>query len=305
MIKPTDLHNKRILISPLNWGMGHVSRCIGMIHKLREQGNTVFIACDQSQQSVFAEYFNDVHFISHDGYPFHFGGKGNFGWDLLSRSNSLRKRMKREQIEVEKLVDEHSIDFVISDHRYGFKSLKVPSVFMTHQVNLPVKWYESGVGVLHQKLMKRFQFIWVLDDEKSTFAGKLSENCPENGCYIGIYSRFSVYTDVVEKSIDEVLVVSGPEVYAEELIHHFLAQKERASNLTVVHSTSVQLPEGIQEFSGSWREKDAVIRKAKTILSRSGYSTVMDCEILGAKGVFIPTKGQAEQKYLAKRYKAL
>ena len=103
----------------------------------------------------------------------------------------------------------------------------------------------------------------MLDDEKSTLAGKLSENCPENGCYIGIYSRFSVYSDVVEKWIDEVMVVSGPEVYAQELIRHFLEQKDRISNLTIVHSTSVQLPEGVHAFSGSWKEKDAVIRKAK------------------------------------------
>lgn len=276
-----------------------------MIHQLRQQGNTVFIACDQHQKKVFEEYFEEVTFLSHEGYPFHFGGKGKFAWDLLRRSNSLRKRLKREQREVKKMVDEHQIDFVISDHRYGFISAKVPSIFMTHQVNLPVKWYEKGVGLLHQKLMKRFQFIWVLDDEKSALAGKLSENCPKNGCYIGIYSRFSVYSDTVEKSIDEVLVVSGPEVYAKELIRHFLAQKERVSNLVIVHSTSIQLPTEIQAFSGSWKEKDAVIRKAKVILSRSGYSTLMDCEVLGIRGEFIPTKGQAEQEYLAWRCKGL
>ena len=302
MIRPEDIRAKRILISPLNWGMGHVARCIGLIHQLREQGNTVFIACDQYQEAVFREYFDDTNFISHAGYPFHFGGKGNFGWDLLRRSKSLRSRLKRERVEVESIVQEHQIDYVISDHRYGFISSNVPSIFMTHQLNLPVKWYEKAVGTLHQKLMKRFAIIWVVDDKKSTLAGKLSENCPENGCYIGIYSRFSVYSDVVERSRDEVLVASGPQIYAEELIHHFLSQKEGVSNFTVVHSTSIQLPEGIHEISGSWKEKDAAIRKAKTILSRSGYSTMMDCKYLGTSGIFIPTKGQAEQEYLAKRW---
>ena len=174
MIKPKDLREKRILISPLNWGMGHVARCIGMIQQLREQGNEIFIACDHDHEQVFGEYFDDLIFISHAGYPFHFGGKGNFGWDLLSRSNSLRSRMKKEREEVKQFVLDHQIDFLISDHRYGFISDEIPSVFMTHQVNLPVKWYEKGVGVLHKKLMKRFTFIWVLDDEESTLAGKLS-----------------------------------------------------------------------------------------------------------------------------------
>ena len=197
------------------------------------------------------------------------------------------------------MVLDHTIDFVISDHRYGFISDEVPSVFMTHQVNLPVKWYEKGVGVLHRKLMKQFTFIWVLDDEKSTLAGKLSANCPENGSYVGPYSRFSIYTDAVEKQIDHLLVASGPKVYAEELIHRVLEGKEVYPSLTIAHSTSVKIPDGVNEVSGSWKEKDAVIRSARTILSRSGYSTLMDCSVLNAEGIFIPTKGQAEQEYLA------
>lgn len=305
MIRPEELSGKRILISPLNWGMGHVARCIGMIHQLLEQGNKILVACDHNQELVFKEYFDDVSFVSHAGYPFYFGGKGNFGWDLLSRSKSLRVRMKLEREEVKQLVKKHNIELVISDHRYGFISDEVPSVFMTHQVNLPVKWFEKGVGILHKKLMKRFSFIWVLDDENSTLAGKLSENCPENGCYIGPYSRFSIYSDEVEKSIDQILIASGPEIYAKELIQQVLKDESSVSNLTVVHSTSIQLPEGITEISGSWKMKDAAIRSARMILSRSGYSTLMDCAVLNVEGKFIPTRGQGEQEYLAGRYKGL
>lgn len=302
MIKPEDLRDKRILISPLNWGMGHVARSIGMIHQLLNQGNDIFIACDQEQEDIFREYFQKVSFILHAGYPFYFGGKGNFAWDLLSRSRSLRSRMKSEREEVKQIVIDKSIDIVISDHRYGFISTKIPSIFMTHQVNLPVKWYEKGVGLLHRKLMKQFTYVWVLDDDKSSLAGKLSANCPKNGYYIGPYSRFSVYTDYMEKEINHVLVASGPKVYAEQLIQHILKRQATVPGLTIVHSTSVRLPEGIEEVSGSWKEKDAVIRSARFILSRSGYSTLMDCVILDSHGIFIPTEGQAEQEYLAERW---
>lgn len=305
MIKPADLRAKRILISPLNWGMGHVSRCIGIIHQLQKQENRVFIACDEEQKAVFSEYFQDISFIVHAGYPFRFGGKGNFAWDLLSRSNSLRKRLKQEREEVKEYVEEYYIDYVLSDHRYGFISESVPSIFITHQLNLPVKWYEKGVGALHTKLMKRFSYTWVLDDEKSTLAGKLSENCPVNGGYIGHYSRFSIYSDRVEKEFENVLVASGPEVYAEELIHQFLNRGGEFENLIVIHSTAAQVQNGVQEVSGSWKEKDLFIRKAKRIISRSGYSTLMDCQYLGTKGLFIPTKGQAEQEYLAGRWKEM
>ncbi|MFK7787571.1 MAG: hypothetical protein AB8B56_20785, partial [Crocinitomicaceae bacterium] len=235
MIRPEELHNRRVLISPLNWGMGHVSRCIGIIHQLLEQENEVFIACDDNQRQVFSEYFKEVIFISHAGYPFHFGGKGNFGWDLLMRSNSLRKRLKLEQKEVEKYVSDYKIDYVLSDHRYGFISAVVPSIFITYQVNLPVRWYEKGVGALHRKLMKRFSFVWVLDDEKSSLAGRLSVKCPENGCYIGHYSRFALYEDDVPKTTEYVLVASGPELYAKQLIERVLSEPTRFPDVKIVH----------------------------------------------------------------------
>lgn len=280
--------------------MGHVSRCIGIIQQLRDQENEIFIACNDAQESVFLEYFDDVVFISHAGYPFHFGGKGNFAWDLLSRSNSLRKRLKQEREEVKRYVDTYNIDWVLSDHRYGFISSEIPSIFITHQVNLPVKWYERGVGALHKRLMSRFKFVWVLDDEKSTLAGKLSENCPENGCYIGHYSRFSLYADSLPKTIEHVLVASGPELYAKQLIHEVLNEPELFSNLSIVHSTSISIE---NEVTGSWREKDEVIRSAQKIISYSGYSTLMDCIYLNTEANLTPTIGQAEQEYLAERWK--
>ncbi len=303
MMRPENIVNQRILISPLNWGMGHVARCIGMIHQLRNQGNELFIACDDVQKVVFEEYFEDVTFIPHSGYPFYFGGKGQFGLDLLRRMRSLSNRLKRERIEVEEMVFTHKIDYVISDHRYGFISSKVPSIFMTHQVDLPLKWYEKAVGKIHRRLMLKFDVVWVLDDEKSSIAGKLSANCPKNGIYIGPYSRFSMYEDEVEKTIDHVLIASGPEIYARTLINKVLDVREQFPNLTVIHSTVLNLSiMGVEQVTGSWKEKDRVIRAAKHVISYSGYSTLMDCRVLDVPSTFYPTKGQAEQEYLAKRW---
>jgi UDP:flavonoid glycosyltransferase YjiC (YdhE family) len=303
-MRPENIVNQRILISPLNWGMGHVARCIGMIHQLRNQGNEIFIACDEAQKVVFEVYFEGITFLSHDGYPFYFGGKGQFGLDLLRRMKSLSKRLNRERIEVEEMVVTHKIDYVVSDHRYGFISSKVPSIFMTHQVNLPLKWYEMYFQKMHRKLTSRFDIIWILDDEKSSLAGKLSANCPMNGMYIGPYSRFSIYDGAIEKKLDHVLIVSGPDIYARKLIHKVLDEREQFPNLTIIHSTNLNIsPLDAHEVKGSWKEKDEAIRAAKHIISYSGYSTLMDCRILDVATTFYPTKGQAEQEYLAKRWK--
>lgn len=295
MIWPKDVCNMRVLISPLNWGMGHVSRCIGLIHELINQNNEIVIACDEAQKHVFEEYFEEVQFVHHEGYPFQFGGKGHFGWDLLKRSNALRKRLAREREELAEIVNSYAIDLVISDHRYGFCSDEVPSIFLTHQINLPVKWYERGVNALHQKLMKRFTYVWVMDDEHSSLAGKLSQNCPENGGYIGHYSRFSLYPKKETKSIEAVLVASGPELYALQLIEQVMSDSSIPSDLHIIHATSRNFP---NQCKGSWKEKDELIRNAKKIISYSGYSTLMDCLELEVETQFRSTKGQAEQEYL-------
>ncbi|PIE86939.1 MAG: hypothetical protein CSA03_02845 [Bacteroidetes bacterium] len=300
MIRPEDVQDKRVLISPLNWGMGHVSRCIGLIHQLVIQNNDVWIACDDRQKRVFEEYFSDVTFVPHAGYPFQFGGKGHFGWDLLKRSNALRKRLNEEREEVASIVKIHAIDVVISDHRYGFCSEGVPSIFLTHQLNLPVKWYEGGVNALHRKLIKRFTYVWLMDDDRSSLAGKLSADCPENGTYIGHYSRFALYLKKEMKSVEAVLVASGPESYAVQLIEQVLNDPSTPSGLHVVHATSQNFP---NQCKGSWREKDALIRSAKLIISHSGYSTLMDCLELEAETRLTPTKGQAEQEYLLQLWK--
>ncbi len=54
---PSEVFSKNVLISPLNWGMGHVARCIPLISKLLEQSNLIYIACNESQREIFEFYF--------------------------------------------------------------------------------------------------------------------------------------------------------------------------------------------------------------------------------------------------------
>ena len=199
-MQPNEIHKKRILLSPLNWGMGHVARCIPLINLFIENGNTVFVAGNKEQLNVFKSYFPDVNYIEHDGYPFVFGKRGDFSLDLFKQFRHLRKRLTTELLEVDRLVDTNEIDIVISDHRYGFRSAKVQSILLTHQLNLPVHWYETWVQKIHNKHLRKFNEIWVPDSSDSSFAGNLSKNKEHfNATYIGILSRFSVYEKIADK----------------------------------------------------------------------------------------------------------
>lgn len=297
-MSPSEVKNKRILISPLNWGFGHVSRCVGLIHQLKEQGNFVVLACDNNQRAIFLEYFPELEYVNHEGYPFDFIGDGKFGNELIGAILPLRERLKKERIETEELVQRFNINLVIADHRYGFISSHVPSIFITHQYELPVKWYEIAARKIHGQLMKKFNEIWIMDYEDSRLAGNLSVAPNEvNRTYIGPYSRFSLYDIPQEKTIEKVIIISGPTVYGQKLLDEQLGDLNSKS-VAIIASPEIKIPSGINSISKSWKEQDIAIMSASHIVSRSGYSTIMDLELLKTLATLFPTKGQREQEYL-------
>jgi hypothetical protein len=300
---PEEIHNKRILISPLNWGMGHVSRCIPLISGFLNNGNQVFVACNSFQQEIFKAYFSELTFIDHADYPFDFGEKGSFERDLMRQFSALRSRLKIELKETEELVENFEIDVVVSDHRYGFRSSNCHSIFLTHQLNLPVRWYEKWIQRIHHKFIRQFNEVWVPDTPDSLLAGKLSSN--EAGFkvnYIGPLSRFSLHAATSEKDISTLTIISGPEVYGMKQVKEILNRGLSADEIIIMPPAvySRQADNDPRLISSvNWVECDRLILKAKKIVSRSGYSTLMDIHHLKVPFEISPTPGQREQEYLA------
>jgi len=214
-MKPDEIKNKTILLSALNCGMGHVSRCIPIIHQLIEQNNQLIIACSNKQEKIYKNYFPELIYIEHNDFPFKFKGNGNFERDLIFNFIQLYQRFKLEKKEAEKLTSKYAVDIIISDHRYSFISKNCYSIFLTHQINLPVTWYTKWINRIHKKLINQFNLIWILDSSDSKYAGTLSQNNTfKKFEYIGIKSRFSLYPKE-KKIIPTVVIISGPEPYAE------------------------------------------------------------------------------------------
>ncbi len=302
---PESISNQNVLISSLNWGMGHVARSIAVIQQLLDQKNQVFVACDEDQKAVFEVYFSNLNFIAHRPYPFQFAGKGNWGWDLFMQRKRLLERFAQERKEVEKYIAEFEIDLVISDHRYGFFSKLKTSVFITHQLHLPLKWFQKPVQYVHQKLIQNFSAVWVLDDEKQSLAGKLSREIKHPDLhYIGWKSRFQL-AEKTENTCDELYLISGPLPYSQLfLLECIEIAQQKAGNNVLIYPKGLLLPENLPDNlecieSENWKEIDAFLRGAQKIISRSGYSTLMDLQILQKKAQLSPTPGQGEQIYLA------
>lgn len=291
---PAELSQERILFGCLDWGSGHVARSISLLKQLSGQGNELFICCTENQRSVFESYGIPASYLVVIGFQFRFTGDGNFTSEMRRNAWRFSRWIRQERTQTEKFVTEHRISLVLSDHCYGLRSTNVKSIFITHQVSLPPKagWIAQWI---HRKWMSRFSEIWIMDDEQKRHAGVLSNPVPKS-IYIGFYSRFqNQELSVIPNKI--VGIVSGPEPYSAQFFH-WIIEKYGTKNLILISpKVYSEVPDNVIVIS-DWRLADAEIASAETLISRNGYSTLMDLQFLNKKAILIPTPGQLEQEYL-------
>lgn len=298
-----DVKNKKILFACNDWGMGHLMRSIPIINQLVKQENEILFAGTTFQINVLKEYIPSIETIIFPGRSFVFKGDGNWNMEMLRNTRNLLLGIKEDKTFVQKIITEKKITLTISDHRYGFRIKTVPSIFITHQVSLPLKGIQQFANRWHKKQLQKFTSVWVLDDENHSFAGKLSmytSKLPIH--YLGIQSRFKK-SDLPKQ--DFILaVISGPEPYAKQLFIEII-EIAKHSNETIKcispkgYDTEIILPNNLELINHlSWNEKDELFYQCKSIISRTGYTTIMDIAVLQKPALLIPTPGQDEQEYL-------
>jgi hypothetical protein len=304
-----SIRNKRILLSPLNWGLGHVTRSIPIIKELNKH-NEVYICCDENQEKIYRHYFPSQWYIPHSGYPFKFNGKGLWIMDFIKRIGSLLEFQRSEQKKVHDLVEKFDIDVVISDQRYGFRSHKTKNIIISHQVNLPLPALFFPIQHWNRSLIKKFDAVWIPDTKSQKFAGKLSRSSLKQAEYIGTCSRFDY--DAIDryiprtKTIRYLSIISGPQPYNQRFFD-VTYQKLKASNryAVIIVPADVVIPDSTPEHikivqSPNHEDFLNLLLKTEIVISRAGYSTLMDLVSTENKAILVPTKGQHEQLYLAK-----
>ncbi len=305
---------KRILIAPLNWGLGHATRCIPIIYALLEHNFEPVIASDGVALSLLKKEFPQLQALELPSYKISYAEKGkNFKLKMIWDSPKVLKAMTREKKEVKKLVKTHAIDGIISDNRLGVYYKKVPCVFITHQLNVlsgNTTWFSSK---MHQGIIKKFDACWVPDVKgKPNLTGKLGHlkksKLPIH--YLGPLSRFQKSKN--PKQYQLMVLLSGPEpqrgMLADKLLNEL--KKFKGSVLFVKGKIEEEQTKTILRYKNAEitvynymqsKELEHAINASECILCRSGYTTVMDLAKLEKKAFFIPTPGQYEQEYLAQR----
>lgn len=302
---------KRILIAPLDWGLGHTTRLIPIIRYLNSIGCITIIACDATAKSLLEKEFPTLTYVPLQGYNIEYSKSGT--WLILKLLRQLPRVLKQIFMEnewVKKAVIDYKIDAIISDNRPSFFHKDIPSVYITHQVQIfsKVAFIRNYVNLSHIKFINKYKECWVPDFEGITsIAGYLSHPKPLPKTplkYIGPLSRFSPSTKVPGEKI--VALISGPEpqrTILENLLTKKLKKWDKPAVLIVGQPNEKQ----IKSIEGNLtvfnyletKELEQQLQDAKLIIARAGYSTIMDLLYLQKNAILIPTPGQSEQEYLA------
>jgi len=309
---------KKILICPLDWGLGHAGRMTALAKSLERSGNTVIIAASESLKDFFSTELPGTGFISFPGFRPYYSRHLPQYLILFIQIPLLLYHIVKEHFLLRSLIRKHSVDIVISDNRFGLWNKKTRTVYVTHQVRIPFplifRPFEF-IGVLfHRFIISRYSFCFIPDlPGEVNLTGRLSHGVrlPANVIFTGLLSRFTNYEKPVHGDLGKgdyyLAILSGPEpqksIFEESVIRLFTGRDE---NLVILEGRPGTERKTMAKGRISWSahlpasRMAELITCAKGIITRGGYSTIMELVSLGSGALLVPTPGQTEQEYLAK-----
>lgn len=303
---------KRVVVAPLDWGLGHASRCVPIINGLLALGCEVVMAGSGPSLALLKEEFPKLETFLLPSYNPVYPKNESMVWTMARQLPHFVSVIRAEHRELKNLIVSNKIQGVISDNRFGCWSENIPCVFITHQSNIMMPqrfgWLSPLVRSATIRYMRKYSACWIPDFEGNKLSGELSSLKYGDGInakFIGPLSRFQKKS-ATKKIYDVVAVLSGPEPQRSLLEERIVKQLESSQlEYQIVRGLpggdGVKIKNSINFLGG--KDLQSLLDQAKIIIARSGYSTVMDMSAIGARTIFIPTPGQTEQEYLAKRLK--
>ncbi len=298
------------MVAPLNWGLGHATRCIPIIKELLSLQCKVLIAANGNSLLLLRKEFPSLQFLEVPGYKIQYSKRKIFlPLLMLAQAPAIFFFTLKEHVWLKKIAKLYGLSAIISDNRFGMYNRKIFSVYITHQLLIKTGniFTETLLQKLHYFFIKKYNECWIIDNEINGFAGELShgKNKPANAKYIGTLSRFELIN--TEKKYELVVSVSGPEpqrtIFEKIMITQLKDNDKKVlfirglpgdnKNITSVNKNI----EFINHLSSE--DMNTAFLQSQIIISRSGYTTVMDLIKINRNAVLVPTPGQTEQEYLA------
>lgn len=305
----------KVLVTPLDWGLGHATRSIPIIYHLLRQGHDVELASSGGALRLLQLEFPNLIFFELPPYQPQYAVSSNLLPRLLCQSKKFLHAIEQEHLLTEEIVKARGVQAIISDHRYGCHTAATTNIFVTHQVNFQFRgFWKMGAGIFnawHHQKMSPFHHVWIPDLPGSWLSGQLSRNPLSNSRYIGLQSRFSL-PQIREVRYDILVLLSGPEPQR-SIFEQLMRAEISKTNFNVL------MVKGQPGLNQNTAERDQItevahlasdqlqqaIEQSRFVVCRSGYSSVMDMARLKRRDLlFVATPGQPEQEYLARMLKA-
>lgn len=294
---------KKILFAVLDWGLGHATRSVPVIRALMTHGCTVVLVSSGRAAGLLRVEFPKLKIIEIPGYGITY--HGGVVPAMIRQMLPLFSAIRREHRAFEAVAIAEQPDLIISDNRYGCFIKDIPSVYIGHQLNFTVPLVGWLVTLIHRYMIRSFTEVAIPDTPDRAMSGILSDITDRRITFIGPQSRFiTIPSEHLPVRWFITAVVSGPEPDASRLFNRLLPLLKSTNRpcLLITGDPDVQSAEDenvvIRNQPPTNEFREAVV-SSRMVISRSGYSSLMDYAVLRAKALIIPTPGQPEQEYLA------
>lgn len=303
----------KILVAVLDWGLGHAARSSRIIQLLTDRHHDVVIASSGVALEFLKSGFPNLKSYELPGYNVSYSKyKALLVPALISDFPKFLRLIKKEQNLVEQIISSEAISLVISDNRYGCYSKKIQSIFICHQLTIPLNGilrpFRRLVSAIHTRIIKKFDAVWIPDFPDHRFSGVMSVCSGLTPKYIGILSRFSSCPAINEKQFYITAIISGPDPSRYRLVSRLeliLKEFKRPCLLITGRPGYDDTPKQINDLTilphAETLQMQEIICSSEFIIARSGYTSLMDFAVTGSKVLFIPTPGQPEQKFIAEQ----
>jgi len=300
-----------VLVAPLNWGLGHATRCIPIISYLQARCRKVVIAADGESLRLLQQEFPQLecHRIASYGVKYRFD---NILLNVLLMVPSLLRALILDLGSAESLVKAQGATVIISDNRLTFRNKHTVNLYMTHQYNIlhNLRWVSRLASSLHQFFIRRFDGCLIPDlaGSESLCPALSGAEAPEK-YFMGPLTRIEFKPQ--DAKWDIIFMPTGPEpqrsFFAKKVSEELAKMKEYRIVMVGSRSFSevyASPPPHIEvvEWPDAQHMED-LLNASRLLISRSGYTTMMDIFQLPLKAILIPTPGQTEQEYLARFHK--
>lgn len=303
-----NAEKRHVVVAPLNWGLGHATRSMPIIRELLKQGHRVTVASDGLALKLMQSEFPSLDFWELPGYGVHY--QKPVLLSLTRQIPDIQRIIRQEHLKILDRLKASHANVIISDNRYGVWHPDIPSILITHQIQLPIgrrmtKFMNPWLG----RYLNPFREIWVPDfAPPDHLTGYMTETRDSRVVRIGPLTRFAQCD--LEENIDLLVLISGPEPARTRWETHILQEAARLPYQQMV------LLRGLPGEASRLRHSNerltihnhlpahalnTLIGKSRAIICRAGYSTIMDLMVMGKSAIMVPTPGQPEQEYLARR----